>query len=293
MRILLDAKDVINLVEHSDPISLPEFDAYLRRHNAELALTFTVIREFVGPIAIKGNFLEIRPSLQAIEGLPLAYLREGPIFAEEIKAALQAFRTGAEPARIDPYVRRWDYTFAWPGPSPAEIFVGFRLDEIVYSVYRKSPHIFRPYADAGRRLRDQFAAERQLPGTVRKNLRDNFADSVRKHAIQWRIDCGSTDREVFGHWIYDDPSRCPGLRLSYDAYHELLANLGDDPKNSDIPDFAHLSAIPYVDLATLDRRMIHYCAAVVRKLQGQGLKTDYARYVYPSLSHLLKGAPKP
>jgi hypothetical protein len=291
MRILLDAKDVINLVEHSDPISLSEFDAYLRRHYAELALTFTVVREFVGPLAFKGNFLDLRPSLQAIERLPLAYLREAPIFAEEIKAALHAFGTGADPARIDPYVRRWDYTFAWPGPPAAEIFVDFRLDEIVYGVYRKSPHVFKPYAEAGRKLREQFAAERQLPGTVRKSLRDNFADSVRRHAIQWRIDWGSTDIEALGHCIYDDPSRCPGLRLSYDAYHELLANLGDDPKDSDIPDFAHLNAIPYVDLATLDRPMIHYLAAVVRKLQGQGLQTDYARYVYPSLSCLLNGVP--
>ena len=291
MHILLDAKDLIDIVEHAKPIDLATFEGYLRSHNSSLVLTFTNVREFVAPIAGSGDFLSIRPFLQAIEKLPVAYIREAPIPAQEIIAALEAFVKGGEPRPIDPYVRRWDYTFAWPGPSAAEIFVGFRLDEIVYRIYRQTPNLFRPYRRHGKRLREQFAAERQLPAGIRKSLRDNFADSVRRRGVQWKIDYGTTNVDAFGHWIYENPLRCPGLRLSYDMYHELLANVGDIPEDSDIPDFAHIKALPYVNLATLDRRMTHYFRTVVRKLQGMQPAIVYDRYIYPTVEELMRAVP--
>ena len=291
MCILLDAKDLSAVVEHAKPIDVTTFESYLHSHNASLVLTFTNVREFVAPIADSGDFLSIRLFLQAIEKLPVAYIREAPIPAQEIIAALEAFVKGGEPRSIDPYVRRWDYTFAWPGPSAAEIFVGFRLDEIVYRIYRQTPNLFRPYREHGKRLRERFAAERQLPARTRKSLRDNFANSVRKRGVQGAMDYGTTNVDAFGHWIYENPLRCPGLRLSYDMYHELLANVGDIPEDSDIPDFAHINALPYVELATLDRRRTHYFRTVVGKLRGVQPAITYDPYIYPSVGDLMRAVP--
>lgn len=102
---------------------------------------------------------------------------------------------------------------------------------------------------------------------AKKTLVDNFVDTIRKYGVQWKLDYGDVDVDAFGRWVYENPLRCPGLRLSYEMYHELSANLGDSPKDSDIPDFAHINAIPYVDAATLDRRMLHYFRRVVSKLR--------------------------
>lgn len=63
--------------------------------------------------------------------------------------------------------------------------------------------------------------------------------------------------------------------------------LGDSPKDSDIPDFAHINAIPYVDAATLDRRMLHYFRTVVSKLRTLNASIAYDVYVYPSVGDLM------
>ena len=59
-------------------------------------------------------------------------------------------------------------------------------------------------------------------------------------------------------WIYMSPARCPGLRLQYEVFHQIRANLGDNFNLSDFGDSAHVLCLPYVDIATLDRRMIAY-----------------------------------
>jgi hypothetical protein len=95
----------------------------------------------------------------------------------------------------------------------------------------------------------------------------------------------------FAAWIYEDPRRCPGLRLGYEVFHELLKNVGDKPEAGDIPDLSHINAIPYADAATLDRRMHGYCSHVSRKLQKVQSTIDYADRTFPGLSALLSAKP--
>lgn len=291
MRILLDSKDLINVIEHGKPIDYAAFDAYLRSHNATLVLTFTNIREFVAPISENRDFPSIRPYLRQIEKLPVCYLREAPIGAEEIIAAKEAFVKGGEPKRINPYVRRWDHTISYPGPSPVEDFVNLRLDEIIYFLYKDNPKHFEPFRKGGVLLRNLFAADRQLPRHKRKSLADNFVESVKRWGGRWNIDYERIDVDTFGHWIYDNPTRCPGLRLGYDLFHTMLSNVGDIPKDSDIPDFSHFDAIPYVDQATLDRRMMHYFRTIVKRLQKAQPQISYHRYTHASLADLLRSVP--
>ena len=91
----------------------------------------------------------------------------------------------------------------------------------------------------------------------------------------------------FASWIYKDPRRCPGFRLGYEVFHELLKNVGDKPEASDIPDISHINAIPYVEAATLDRRMHGYCSQVSRKLQKVQSAIDYAGRIFLDLKTLV------
>ena len=67
MRILPDARDLINLTEHGRPVGTEEFCNYLEAHQHQIALSFTNIRELAGPLARRGDFLQVRRWLQALE----------------------------------------------------------------------------------------------------------------------------------------------------------------------------------------------------------------------------------
>ena len=97
MCFLLDSRDVIDLVEHDRPVSVPDFNAYLRAGNHEIVLSFTNVRELAGPLAVIGDFLRVRPLLQSLEQLPHRYIREAPIIAFEIQSALDAFKYRVPP----------------------------------------------------------------------------------------------------------------------------------------------------------------------------------------------------
>ena len=287
-RILIDAKDLINVVEHGTPVSAGDFDFFLRDNNASLALTHTNVSEFVAPISKSRDFLSIRPFLQRIEALPVCYLREPSVPAVEITAALDGFTKGCEPQPINPYVPRWDYTFHLIGPAPAAQIVGYRLDEIVYDLFREYPQAFEGYASKAPFLRQQFAEDRKLSANIRKDLVGNFVETLRRYQKQWNLNYGGVEVDAFGRWIYENPARCPGLRLSYDVRHEILANPGDIPSDSDMPDFAHLFAIPYVEAATIDRRMMHYFQTVTKRLQKINPAIQYDRQTYRNIDDLMK-----
>ena len=91
----------------------------------------------------------------------------------------------------------------------------------------------------------------------------------------------------FGKWIFADPRRCPGFRLHYSTYHELVRNVRDLPKDSDLLDFAHIPAIPYADAITMDRRMTDYATRVSRRLQAEYSYTNNAENIFPKLAPLL------
>ena len=67
MRFLLDAKDLIDAIEHNLPIALTDFDQYLRTRGRELVLTSTNVREFVAPLMTDNDFLKMRALLQSLE----------------------------------------------------------------------------------------------------------------------------------------------------------------------------------------------------------------------------------
>ena len=58
MRILLDSRDLINIAEHSRPITAENLEAYLRARNHEIVLSFTNVRELSGPLAAGVEFMD-------------------------------------------------------------------------------------------------------------------------------------------------------------------------------------------------------------------------------------------
>lgn len=265
LRILLDAKDLIDVVEHARPITLTEFQDYLLSHDHKVVLTHTSIIEFSAPLVADEDFLKLRRLLQQIEALPVTYINEAKIQIQELLAAKEAYERECEYSSIDPYVRRWDETFSTE-PSFLQMLVNVRIDEMIYSLWKHNPASLLFTKEFSEGARKQMNADRALPAHRRKRPRDVFINSVGKHFARYSVSISEEELINLGAWIHKDPKRCPGLRLHHDTYHELRRNSHDGVRDSDVSDFSHIYAIPYVDAVTLDRRMTNYVRIVAGRL---------------------------
>jgi hypothetical protein len=296
MRIFLDTRDLINVVDRGAPIALADFEAYLRAGHHQLVLSNTSVREFAGPLARGGDFLRLRPLLQSLERLPLTYVREITIVGEELRAAVASFIAGIEPAALSPFTDRWDRTMV-PLPDGrrgiADMLVGFRLDEIVHATYRVNPQLFAPPEQYLPALRGLLAADRDLLRNGQAPAREHFVRSVKKHAERHRVSLPEGREDEFAEWIYKNPNRCPGLRLSHEMFRAITSNYGDRPQVGDFGDLGHVFAIPYVDVATLDNRIRDYLRTASRKIVRLGGLHNFGDRVCRDLADIIAKYPQP
>jgi len=289
MRILLDTRDLINLLERGRP-TVQDFDTYLRAGGHQVVLSATSVREFAGSLARGGEFLRLRPLLQSLERTPHTYVREVTIMAVELEAAVVAFNAGAEPVPCCPFVDRWDRTFLpLPGGqrSIGESLVGLRLDEIVYYIYRADPQLFAPPGHHLPALKSLLEADRQLLKAGQAPAREHFIRAVKKHAMRHHVMLPEGRQDAFAEWLYSNPNRCPGLRFSHEVFRALTTNYTDNPETGDFSDLAQVFAVPYVDAATHDRRIRNYCRIASRKIVRMGGTCNYGDRVFQSLTDLM------
>ena len=278
MRILLDSRDLINLLEHGRPIAPEEYDTYLGACAHLNVLSFTNIRELVAPLASGAEFMNIRPMLQALEKMPHTYLSEVPIIGSEIRSAVHSFEMDTEYEPPNIYTTRWDHVLvSAPGQSrsAADNWVNLCLDEIVYLIRRVNPEEFAPrkhHIPAFQRLLEQ---DRDNLRAGHAPARLHFVRSITKHANTHQVQLPNGSELEFAQWVYQNPNRCPGLRLHHETYRALMTNYADVPEVGDFSDLAHICALPYVEAATFDRRMRHYCEVASRKLIKLGCSVNY------------------
>jgi hypothetical protein len=293
MRILPDTRDLINLTERSIPITPEVFRQYLYGHNSEILLSFTNVRELSGPLARGGDFLRVRRLLQSLETMPHMYIKEVTIVAEEIKAAIQAFNNGVEFQNPSVHVTRWDRTLMMPPGqtrSQYDMFIGLRLDEIVYDAFRFMPQTFAPPEQHLPHLKQLLEQDRAALKQGKAPAREHFIRSVQKHATTHGITLPQGREIEFAEWIYANPNRCPGLRLNHETYRQLMGNYDDIPEVGDFSDLAHVTAVPYCEAATLDNRMRDYCSRASRRLGRLGAP-DYRQRLYRNLNDLMRRNP--
>jgi hypothetical protein len=285
MNLLADARDLIELVERACPATVAEMGNFLREHNHEFVFSFTNIRELVSTLAINGDFLRVRPWLQSLENVPHLYIQEALIPKLELDAALDFFNGGVLRAP-EVFVRRWDGTLVPPPEgrgAEVEQLVNVRLDDLIYWIYRARPMVFAPSERHLQTLRRQFEEDRRALRAGEAPSREHFRRSIRKHSAgRLRLPEGREDE--FADWIHEDPGRCPGLQFGHEVYRALMENLNDVPETGDFSDMAHVYAVPYVQSATLDRRMRHYCRVGSRRLLARGGVLNYSERIYDNLA---------
>jgi hypothetical protein len=281
--LLVDAKDLISLIEHDTPMSSNDFIRWSNDRDLKLVLSFTNVSEFSEPLRRTDDLLYMRSILQKVGALPVMCLRESLIEVSELENAIIAFNAGADPKRHDPFVSRWDETFANRGEkAPAEMIVNYRLDLMVFD-------LLGPDARRTTRKLEVLSAirsDRAIPKAERLSPRRSLTAALERMVNYWQLSQPNAGFEAFGKWIYSEPARCPGSRLAWEVFHALVANKSDALEESDLSDNAHIPAIPYVDYATLDRRMTGYCKVVSKRLGKVNPDCDYVNgsfEVLPSL----------
>jgi hypothetical protein len=291
VRILLDSRDLIDLVEHGRPVNIRDFDIFLRNGSHQLVLSFTCVRELASPLAAGTEFMQIRPLLQSVERLPLTYIKETTIAALEIESAVDAFVAGTEYQSCLPFVTRWDRTLVMqPGEDRSDVdnWVNLRLDEIIYLMHKVNLRLFAPPEHYLAALKFQFERDRELLAHGRTPARQHFISSTRKHAASHGVRLPEGREDEFAEWVYRNPDRCPGLRLNHEVYRALMANYTDVPEIADFSDFAHIFTVPYLDAVTLDRRMRHYTGVASRKVTRFRATQNYRVRLYENTADVMQ-----
>ncbi|MGA8810478.1 MAG: hypothetical protein WB973_21615 [Thermoanaerobaculia bacterium] len=285
-RLLIDAKDLIELVERGTPIAAADFSRWLTDHDARVVLTYTNVTEFADCLRHIDDLLYVRSIIQVLESVPHVYLREVTIEVDEIALAIAAFDSESEPKLPDPYVPRWDQTFAIRGKSPpAEMIVDYRLDLMVFDIMKQPD---RRRTAMPRAALKAIENDRAVPVAERIGPRESLTGALGRMITFWKLPSPSKDVRAFGKWVYGVPTRCPGFRLAWELFRAMVSNAEDVLALSDVWDNAHFPAIPYVDCVTLDRRMTGYCREVGRRLRKADVSIDYGEKTFRNLDDLMK-----
>lgn len=256
MLVYLDTKDLINVLERSDPVSPSALGGSLRKAKAQLALSFITVAEISAPLLAQSAQTNVMSLLNRLETLPHVFLADSHVERLELEEAVEAFVSERKYSPIDPFVARFDYTIPLRGEPATAAYLRYSIAETIWDLWRNEPALFDGYATHYGAYQAVLTQDRSLanPPTLRANFRSAIQRAVDLHGVK----APGVDIQKLGDWIYSSPSRCPAKRLGYEVWHRIRSNVTDRPKPSDISDFNHLFALPYVDVATLDRRMLGY-----------------------------------
>jgi predicted nuclease of restriction endonuclease-like (RecB) superfamily len=208
MRVLLDAKDLINVVEHSKPVSLADLESWLKTKGARLVFSLENIRALAGPLGSDPASLpRIVQYLRDFEALPHCFI-SCHIDLLELRSAIKGYDNGLRYEAIDPYVLRFDFTFdrmAQPSRS------NYTMAETVTDLYRSSPRIFAPRPNLHRIHAYALSEDRVRWGVDR--LRYELPKEPFVETLVTSLGVPDGKAQKIADWIAGDPERCPALWL--------------------------------------------------------------------------------
>lgn len=280
MRLYLDSRDLIVLVEKKSPEETARFEKKLRQVSSELIFSMHNITECCAPLICGGEGSSVMRTLNRLEQLPHVYMAETLIEALELKEATMAFLEGREYRPVGPpLVPRFDYVVSPFSSVPTKQYLQYGLAHIIYELWTTDKSLLAGYSADAKRLQELLKLDRSRRDYKRHET--NFRNAVARNLRLYRIEFPDNQISALSDWIYQSTTRCPAARLGYEMYHKILRNLTDSSEESDIPDFAHVSCVPYCDAITLDNRIRGYIAQV-----DHSIGTEYSKKVYRNVDDI-------
>jgi hypothetical protein len=196
-------------------------------------------------------------------------VNEGRIYEIELREAVSAFEQEREynGNEVAPLASRLDEAIDVHGTPqylveggtrvPTRMIVNYRIAEVIRYLWKRDRQIF----DAQRRRERDWVwlMESDRAFTSPPALRDHFVTAMARNLATHRIRPPAVGAERFARWVYESPSRCPGVRLAYETHHRFRRDRTARPGASDIIDLARITSAPYVDFFVTDAAMMTYC----------------------------------
>lgn len=277
MKIYLDAKDLINVLQYGNPCTADELDICLQRGNHQLVLSFEVICEISAPLSIPGSKSNVMSLLNRLDKMPTVFIHPA-IERLELMESLEAFSARRECNAIHPFVNRFDETVDPHGRPATAIFINYPLAQTVWDLHCYGP--LKGLEEYAPKMRALFTIDRNLENPP--SLKAHFPTMIERQLKTCKISYSGLPFHGFASWVYANPNRCPSIRLGYEVWHQLGKNKTDLLEDSDLEDYQHVLCLPYVDLMTLDKRMHNYV-----KQAAAGICLDYGRRIYRSIQDML------
>lgn len=266
--IYLDSRDLISLAEKKTKEYSECFLDSLSRSSATLIYSMHNVMECSASYVLGGEESTAMATLNFLEAMPHQYIAEAKIPLLELNEAVSAFNEGRLYESIEvPFVPWFDYVVSAFQEPPTADYIEYALSHIIFELANEDAILFKGYGAIAQKVKQNLKKDRGLPNF--KNHKENLFNTLRKDLELYGISFPADKIEDLAEWICQDISRCPGYRLGYEVYHKLLRNLGDAGEDSDIPDFAHISCLPYVDIITLDNRMRGYVKQVDKSIRSE------------------------
>jgi hypothetical protein len=294
-RIFLDTRDLIGVLEKGAPVSVAELTRLLSKVSGRLVLVYTNVAELVPQTENKkADRSHVRFLMRELERLPLSYIRSQEISRHEFRAAIDGFEDSTSVRQVNPYVNQW-WQVMWQIPPENMRFIApdkdaalkrMSLTEMIDHLVSENPEALRFGENDRESLAESVEDDRQRLGTSRGSSA-SFRAGVKSLFIRfgWPEPKGGID--AFSEFVRADTRICPGWRISHDVYEEYRCNLTGRVTKSDIPDFSHVTVLPYVTHATLDRAWRTRCAQARGRAQKAGLWTAPYDRIFADLSAVL------
>ena len=277
MKLYLDTRDLINILERAKPFSEEQLFQCLQQGSHQLAVSFHTVNELSVPLASSTAKTTVMALLTRLERMPITFMHS-KTKGLELKEALDAFSSQREYKELHPFVNRFDQTVDLEANPATSIYINYSLAETVWDLHNHGGlQGLESYAP---KMRELIAADRSLLNPP--SLRTNFVNVLQRSLKLYKLYLSTASLPAFATWVYNNANRCPSLRLGHEVWHKIVANKTDALEDSDMEDYQHLTCLPYVDLMTLDKRMHGY---VSQALTNLGL--DYHRRIFKSAQDAL------
>ncbi len=295
-RLFLDSRDLIGVIDKSEPISTRELAQELDRRHGRLVLTYTNVAELIPQTATQApDVVRVREIMRRLQTVPHVFIRLGDLSRRELRFAVEAFDGGSPLRPVDPYVDHfWETFSSLPLPlaraiEPKEkidLLCAWSLQEQVDFLLSRPEHLRFNEAD-GRQLAEGVEEDRARLRT-RRGLRPSFSAGIKRQFIRYGWNAPARGIDQFCQFVYETPTACVSWRLAFDCYEEYRCNLTGNPTKNDIADYLHLHVLPYVTHGTLDRAWRARCQQARDRRARQGEQLLGGDRVYENLTSILK-----
>lgn len=258
-KFYLDSKDLIDILQGKASPSAHEFKEYLLADNHKLVVSSYTIFEISAPLLHSHAKDNVMSLLNELERMPIVYMHADSR-GLELKEALSAFGDKREYLPVIPFVKRFDEALDLSANPPTSNFLNYPLAETVWDLYRQGE--LKGMEEFSKTMRVLIARDRSI--IKPPSVKSHFEIVLKKGLRMDGLSCG--EMKNFTNWVYENPNRCPGMRLSFEVWREVVMNKTDALQDSDMEDHQHISSLPYVDVVTLDKRMYGYVSQVKKRI---------------------------